>query len=421
MEKLKVKYLILGAGVTGLSFANFIEKDYLILEKEKEIGGFCRTIYEENYVWDYAGHFFHFANEKIKKIFLEEIDEKELIFQEKNTKIIYKNSLIDYPFQKNIHQLTKEEFIECLYDLFNKKEKDEYDNFLEMLYGKFGKAITEYFLKPYNEKLYACDLNKLDVDAMGRFFPYADTIEIIKNMKEKNNSSYNNTFMYPKKGAIYFINKIASKLDKERIKLNQEILQVDRAKKRVYTKNLEIEYEYIVNTIPLNELCNLLNLRKEEVNKVFTYNKVLVFNLGFDKKSKYENIHWAYIPDKEINFYRIGFYDNILNQNKLSIYIEIGFSSNEEIYIEREFYKTIENLKKLGIIENHKLVASSSLVMTPAYVHISKESEKLKQEIKKQLNKEEIYSIGRYGDWKYCSIEDSIIDALKLSEELKER
>ena len=42
--------------------------------------------------------------------------------------------------------------------------------------GKFGKSITEMFLKPYNEKLYACDLTKLDKDAMGRFFPYADII-----------------------------------------------------------------------------------------------------------------------------------------------------------------------------------------------------------------------------------------------------
>ncbi len=58
----------------------------------------------------------------------------------------------------------------CLYDLFNKEEKETYDNFLDMLYGKFGKSITEMFLKPYNEKLYACDLTKLDKDAMGRFF-----------------------------------------------------------------------------------------------------------------------------------------------------------------------------------------------------------------------------------------------------------
>ena len=55
---------------------------------------------------------------------------------------------------------------------FHKEEKEEYDNFLDMLYGKFGKSIVEKFLKPYNEKLYAVDLTTLDKDAMGRVFSH---------------------------------------------------------------------------------------------------------------------------------------------------------------------------------------------------------------------------------------------------------
>ncbi|WP_197739568.1 NAD(P)-binding protein [Vibrio taketomensis] len=55
----KVKYLIVGGGVSGLAFANFVEsEDYLIIEKEAELGGYCRTIYQDGFVWDFAGHFF---------------------------------------------------------------------------------------------------------------------------------------------------------------------------------------------------------------------------------------------------------------------------------------------------------------------------------------------------------------------------
>ncbi|MDD8037587.1 MAG: NAD(P)-binding protein, partial [Thomasclavelia ramosa] len=118
----KAKYLIIGAGVSGLGFANFIDsKDYLILEKESAAGGYCRTIYNGEYVWDYAGHFFHFANQELKNFFNSKIDPEDLINKEKNTKIFYKGEYIDYPFQKNIHQLSKDEFIDCLYDLFNKE------------------------------------------------------------------------------------------------------------------------------------------------------------------------------------------------------------------------------------------------------------------------------------------------------------
>ena len=146
MKNIETNNLVLGAGVTGLSYINFLkDKNYIILEKENTVGGYCRTNYKDGFVWDFAGHFFHFNNEKIKKFFLEKINKNELIYQKKNTKIYYKNKFIDYPFQKNIHQLNKKEFIDCLYDLFNKAEKDNYKNFLEMLHGKFGKAIPEKF------------------------------------------------------------------------------------------------------------------------------------------------------------------------------------------------------------------------------------------------------------------------------------
>ena len=37
--------LIVGAGITGLSYAMFKgNNDYIIVEKESEIGGYCRTI-----------------------------------------------------------------------------------------------------------------------------------------------------------------------------------------------------------------------------------------------------------------------------------------------------------------------------------------------------------------------------------------
>ena len=53
----KIKYLIIGAGISGLTFANYIKNDYLILDKESEVGGYCRTIRKGDFIWDYAGHF----------------------------------------------------------------------------------------------------------------------------------------------------------------------------------------------------------------------------------------------------------------------------------------------------------------------------------------------------------------------------
>ena len=155
--------LIIGAGISGLSYANFIENDFFIVEKESEPGGYCKTIKRNGFVWDYSGHFFHFQHPELEKYICKNISASSLLSVEKHTQIYYKGKYIDFPFQKNIHQLEKEELIECLYDLFT-AGKHSYSTFKEMVYANLGKSIAEKFLIPYNEKLYACDLDVLDVN-----------------------------------------------------------------------------------------------------------------------------------------------------------------------------------------------------------------------------------------------------------------
>lgn len=407
---MKVKYLIIGAGITGLSLASRADS-YVVIEKENKVGGLCKTIKKNGFVWDYSGHFFHFKEPSLKEQFIDSIPKEELIEKEKNTKIYRKDILVDFPFQKNIHQLDKQDFIDCLYDLYFKEESPIYDSFEKMLYGKFGKSITEMFLKPYNEKLYACDLNTLEVDAMGRFFPYANIDEIILNMRQQNNASYNGTFLYPRGGAETFVNLLMDRVNSDNIWLNCELLSVDVENHIAKTTNGDIQYEYLLNTAPLNHFCKILNV---DANNVLSSNKVLVFNIGFDKKSKYNDIHWLYFPEEEFNFYRVGFYDNILDQDRLSLYVEIGFPENSNISIEDELKKTLVGLKKCGIIDTHEIIDYCALVMNPAYVHMNKASESFKKKLFKELNENDIYTLGRYGKWTYCSIEDCIIDAMEL-------
>ena len=420
---MKTTNLVIGAGISGLTFANYSKEDYLIVEKEETVGGYCRTFKRNGYVWDFAGHFFHFNTEEFKKNFLEKMPKKDIIYNDKVTKILYKGKFIDFPFQANIHQLEKEEFIDCLYDLFQKEEKDKYDNFLDMLYGKFGASIVEKFLKPYNEKLYATDLRNLDVDAMGRFFPYADKEAIIKNMKKNAINSYNGSFLYPRNGAESFIKVLYDNLDKEKVLLNTSVTKID-TKKRIATlsNGEQVEYKNLINTMPLNHFLELIGGHKSLLNEM-SYNKVLVFNLGFDKPSPLcKKEHWIYIPDKKCNYYRAGFYNNILGDKKLSMYIEIGYSMNDVIdekEIKKQLKATLDNLKKSGIIDDKmKLVDHIALVMDPAYVHISTKTTKKIDALKEELKEKGIYTIGRYGAWIYNSMEDSMLKAKELAEKL---
>ena len=288
-----------------------------------------------------------------------------------------------------------------------------------MLFGKFGKSISDKFLIPYNEKLYACDLDMLDCDAMGRFFPYANVKEIISNMVVKENQSYNGSFLYPLKGAETFINVLAQEVDMNRIYCSEKLIAVDMDNQIAKTTNYYIEYDYLINTMSFKKLLKTVD-SDENVNEDLGCNKVLVFNLGFDKKSEtYKGIHWVYIPDKDINFYRIGFYDNILDQDLLSMYIEIGYPENVEINVEEQLKATLSNLRKMNVISDHTLMEEWHCIMDPAYVYLSDKSRRYVLQKMSEFKLNNIFSIGRYGGWKYCSIEDCLIDANELYEGIR--
>jgi len=419
-----VKYLIIGGGISALNFArNLNSDDFLIIEKDSTIGGLCRTHYNGEYVWDYAGHFFHFSNESLKDFFNSKLDQNDIITCKKNTKIIYKNRYIDYPFQKNIHQLEKEEFIECLYDLYFKENKNKFNDFEDMLYAKFGKSITEKFLKPYNEKLYACSLKRMDTDAMGRFFPYADIPDIIKNMKNSEDTSYNSSFEYPRKGAQVFIEALSSDINPEKILVSAEAKSVDIIKKEVVVEiDKKVEtyaYEFLINTTPFNLFTKLCGISTE--GKGISYNQVLVFNIGFDSSVEDTTSHWLYFPEREYCFYRVGFYNNILSKVNGSLYVELGFDAKQTFtddLINEYYKKVIDDLIKCKIIKRQKVILYESLVINPGYVHITEDGKTFVSKMMNQFAEMNVYSIGRYGSWTYCSMEDCMLQANNLTKKI---
>ena len=418
-----VEYLVLGAGVSGLAFAGAMPgQDLLILEKEKEAGGYCRTIRRGDYVWDFAGHFFHFQRPELRQRFREVTAAEDTVHRVKNTRILYHGMPVDYPFQTHIHQLPQEEMIDCLYDLAVKEEKDSYGSFLDMLYGKFGRSITEKFLRPYNEKVYACDLDTLDPDAMGRFFPYADLRQIIRSMKEEGGSSYNQEFYYPRGGAEVFVRRLLDGIPAETLHLEERVLEIRPEEKTVRTDREEYRYGHLISSLPLNKFTEMLSPAPGLPEDVFSWNQVLVLNLGFDRPPLDRCVHWIYVPDRDINFYRAGFYNNILGDEKLSMYIEIGYSRDAVITeqeIGRQLELTLQGLKKLGILQEHRLADHCALVMNPAYVHITRKSMETVAALQEQLRRQQIHLTGRYGGWKYCSIEDCIAEALLLAQQLQ--
>jgi hypothetical protein len=147
---------------------------------------------------------------------------------------------------------------------------------------------------------------------------------------------------------------------------------------------------------------------------VFGWNKVLVFNLGFDRKGA-RDVHWMYFPDRARRFYRVGWYDNILATDRMSLYVEIGARRDEVLDVDAERARVLADLAAEGIVRDHVLVASHHVVLDPAYVHVTRASLADAARLRDSLAAAGVHSAGRYGRWTYCSIEDNLVEARELA------
>ena len=125
-------------------------------------------------------------------------------------------------------------------------------------------------------------------------------------------------------------------------------------------------------------------------------------------------MHWVYYPDRSLPFYRVGFYDNIFETDRMSLYVELGSPHGAKLDVPALREAVLAGLKREGVITTQKLIAEHSVVMNPAYVHITRDSNAEVAETKTRLSAAGVHTIGRYGGWTYCSIEDNIVEARAL-------
>lgn len=424
----QVDFAVIGAGMSGLGFANWIRAEAAargrpvpsvrVLEADALPGGYCKTVVEDGFVWDYSGHFFHFKQPAIEAWLRARMD-GEVRTVRKLSSIRVAGVDVDFPFQKNIHQLPKDRFIDCLVDLYFRDEAvvdATPGSFKEMLYRRFGRGIAESFLIPYNTKLYATDLDRLDRDAMGRFFPHADVADIVRNMRAADNASYNATFTYPARGAMEYVRALLRDLPEDAVATSCPVTSIDLRRRVLTTPRGELGYGRLVSSAPLPALLGLSGLPVPA--DTFSGNRVLVWNLGFDRKGR-DDVHWMYFPDPACSFYRVGWYDNIMGGDRMSLYVEVGLPDDgaavDPIAIRD---RILADLRAEGLVTDHQLVASHTVTMTPAYAHITQRSIAAVTDARRTLAAAGVYSVGRYGGWTYCSIEDNLIETRALAADL---
>lgn len=105
--------LVIGAGPTGLSAAYHLGEDALLLERNSQVGGWCRSIKENGFTFDFAGHIM-FSNDPYVKEMYQTLLGNNVHWQDREAWIYSQEIYTRYPFQGSLYGLPPQVIRECI-------------------------------------------------------------------------------------------------------------------------------------------------------------------------------------------------------------------------------------------------------------------------------------------------------------------
>ncbi|CAG7647672.1 hypothetical protein PAESOLCIP111_05427 [Paenibacillus solanacearum] len=318
----KVKYLILGAGPSALSFAHRLlehgEDSFLLLEKEKEGGGLCRSIEIDGSPLDIGGgHFLDIRKKEVLRLLFKFMPEEEWNLFDRISTIKVKNNEIDYPFESSIWQLPIEEQEEYLYSIARagcNLGLPMPEKFKEWIYWKLGDKIAEDYMIPYNNKVQSIDLDRLGTYWLYKLpnVSFKETLSSCLNKKQCGTIPAHAQFLYPKKygyGEVW--RRMSENLD-NRIITNTTINKIDFDELIV---NDSFKGEIIINTIPWTEFKTRIGM-PDQVIKLINDLEYSSIDVTYYDENEQTNAHWTYIPDERISHHRILYRHNFCSNSR---------------------------------------------------------------------------------------------------------
>ncbi len=422
------KVVILGAGLSGLSCARHLPEalDYGIFEKETSVGGLCRSVAQDGFLFDYTGHLLHLKQQKITSLVLFLL--KNNLSRINRNSWIYSHHIYSrYPFQANTYGLPAAVIKECVLGFIEARLKDSYDkkdkrDFYSWVIKHFGAGIGKHFMFGYNEKLWTVPVKKLTAEWMSKYVPDPSLEEVLTGalLDHSRRVGYNANFWYPKHHGIQSLPQALAGTLKS-INLQETAHKLYWPERIVrFSTGREVKYERLVSSISLADLMKItVDLPvaiKKEAGKL-RFNEVLNINIGV-KPALDSDKHWIYFPEKQYPFYRVGYSSNFSQYNHpagtSSLYLEAACKAGSLAAQTRQQTDQIVNnclakLRQIGILKSDsRILTLNVLKISPAYCIYDFNRSKSVRMIREFLAKHSIYSIGRYGAWEYSAMEDAL-------------
>lgn len=406
------KIIVLGAGITGLSIAQLLknEANVKILERDSRPGGIAKTKNVNGATYHtVGGHCFNSKHTDVLDFVFSLMPECDWHKIQRLSRIKLDNYEIGYPIEfavKEIFNNDRQLAFKITRDFLSTPEEISAKNLGEWFELKFGETLAKKYFIPYNRKIWGNDPYSMDYSWVEGKLPIPDKQSFFEALvSDVCDTMPHSSFFYPNtNNQNTLIDTLAEGLD---IDFNATVKSIKR-QRDTWIINDSYECDYIISTLPLNELPFMIEDCPASVKSaasLLKYNKVS--NMLWE--SEITDKSWTYHPSPETLFHRyihIGSYFKPV----------AGYTITECIG-----EHTQEEMIEAGCKDKFLIKPLDFNISNHAYVVYDENRTKSVTTILSYLDSIGIISIGRFGRWEYYNMDICIKQCIETVKEIKNR
>ena len=462
--------LIVGAGPTGLSAGYHYGQGALILEKNATVGGWCRSVEDKGFTFDYAGHIM-FSNDPYVLELYNLLLGKNVHWQQREAWVYSDGVYTRYPFQSALYGLPADVIKECVMGAIEARypeaENAEFttteakndcatlrdccadgslpsdegistglphqasENFEHFIMRTWGKGIGQHFALPYNNKLWKFPLNQMETSWLGGRVPLPDLEQIIEGALAPLAKPLgpNARFGYPLRGGFQaLVSGFVTHLKCE-LETNAALAKLlPREHRAMLADGRTYDYQQLISTMPLPELICLIGDEApddiQQAAKALRHVSVRCVNIGVGRE-KLTDKHWIYYAGDTI-FHRIFVQGNASPfcnpPGGFGLTCEITYCDNQPLPLTDEalIERCLQDCIRVGIINAEDPILTTNQVDMPyAYVIYDQQRQQNVTRIREWLLTHDIHLSGRYSEWEYYNSDHAFLAGKRVAEEIK--
>jgi protoporphyrinogen oxidase len=460
--------IVIGAGPTGLSAAYHLGADALLLEQHDRVGGWCRSIQDRGFTFDYAGHIMFSSDPYVHELYQLLLGDN-VHWQDREAWIYSKGVHTRYPFQGALYGLPTPVIRECLVGAIEARfgplespgaaiapaRATSLDdccgdgtpdmgaplravdgaaspaNFEEFIHRVWGAGIARHFALPYNRKLWTVPLRDMETSWLGGRVPLPDLGQMIDGALEPvpKPMGPNARFGYALRGGFQalmdgFLPHLRGSLE-----LGARVVQVSLARRTVeLADGRSIPWQVLISTMPLPVFIASLDREAPasvaQAARALRHISVRCVNLGIGRPDLTEK-HWIYYPEDTV-FHRIFVQGNASPHcnppGGFGLTCEISYSPDKPLPCEGDALvrRCIEDCRRVGMIREDDPIWTANQVDLPyAYVVYDHARAENVATIRSWLAHHDVVLAGRYSEWEYYNSDHAFVSGRRAAKQAR--